>query len=849
MFLPFFKNLLSGTNDKKILKRFSGILSKVNELEATLLDKDIEEFAKNTDKLKDQLANGENLDGLLPEAFAAVREVSKRLLNMRHYDCQILGGIALHKGFISEMKTGEGKTLVAVLAAYLNALTGKGVHIVTVNDYLAKRDAEWMGQIFSALGLTVGCITNDIKPEERKKNYACDIVYATNNELGFDYLKDNMVNSNKGRVQRGHFYAIIDEVDSILIDEARTPLIISGPSEKNVTVYNRVDKIVKYISKDNFILNEKNRTVSLTEEGMDVVEDVLRSHGLLKKEDSLYDFDNLGLIHHVDQALKAHHLFARNKDYIIADDQVVIIDEFTGRMMKGRRFAEGLHQALEAKEGVTVQRENQTLASITFQNYFRMYGKLAGMTGTAKTEEKEFNNIYGLRVLLIPTNLPIQRTDMDDEIYCTSEEKFDAVINLVEECHNNRKQPVLVGVTSIKQSERLSKMMKKHHLPHNVLNAKNHAQEAAIIAKAGELGSITIATNMAGRGTDIKLGGVMKEISEKDYLKKKNAVIKSGGLYIIGTERHESRRIDNQLRGRSGRQGDPGKSKFFLSLEDDLLRIFGSEKIKFMLSKLGLNKGDVIMHPMITKSIERAQKKVEGHNYDIRKNLLNYDDVINSQRQVIFSQRNKILDMTEYDLSPMVQEINQSLINRAFNNENIEYDDNVAATGTQRLVVKSLIRAIHAVYSNNLDMEDEKNLIPERTLGILNDKSQKFVYEKIETIAPEDRLGVIRQIFLLSLDELWRNHISYTDNVRMGIGMRSVGQQNPLVEFKKETFIALEKLFFDWKEMVIMRVVRVQNILDSAEKFKMSFQIKHKSKTEEVANSGVKMLDKKKGKV
>jgi len=650
------RRLFGSANDRYV-KSLGPIVAAINEIEPQLAAMSDDELRERTALFKQQLADGVELDDILVDAFATVREAAKRTLGQRHFDVQLMGGVVLHRGMIAEMKTGEGKTLVATLPVYLNALTGNGVHVVTVNDYLAKRDAEWMGQIYRFLGLTVGCIVHDLDDAQRQQAYIADVTYGTNNELGFDYLRDNMKFRLEDMVHRPFQYAIVDEVDSILIDEARTPLIISGPTEDNSELYIRVDKLIPALEPDDYEKDEKQRAVTLTEMGVEKIEAMLRDAGLMTTG-SLYDIHNVSLVHHANQALRAHKLFARDTDYIVKDDKIIIIDEFTGRMMEGRRYSEGLHQALEAKEGVTVQNENQTLASITFQNYFRLYPKLAGMTGTAMTESQEFGDIYKLEVIEIPTNEPVRRGDTDDEVYRTTREKNEAIVQHVLECRE-RHQPVLVGTVSIEKSEGLAALFKKHKIPHNVLNARYHEQEAHIIAQAGRPGAVTIATNMAGRGTDIQLGGNLEmrlrtdlaAIADEDRRAAQagairqeietahEGVVQAGGLFVVGSERHESRRIDNQLRGRSGRQGDPGASKFFVSLEDDLMRIFGSERMDSMLQRLGLKEGEAIIHPWVNKALAKAQQKVEARNYDIRKQLLKFDDVINDQRTVFYAQR------------------------------------------------------------------------------------------------------------------------------------------------------------------------------------------------------------------
>ncbi len=671
------RRIFGSANDRK-LKPLAPMVEAINALEPDMEALSDDQLRDRTREFRERLTNGETLDDILVDAFATVREAAKRTLGQRHYDVQLMGGMVLHEGKIAEMKTGEGKTLVATLPVYLNALSSKGVHVVTVNDYLAQRDADWMGQVYRFLGLTVGCIVHGLSDEERRDAYASDVTYGTNNEFGFDYLRDNMKYSLNTMTQRGHNFAIVDEVDSILVDEARTPLIISGPTDDNSNLYITVDAIVEKLTEEDYEIDEKQRQVALTEEGNEHLEEILRQNELLQGE-NLYAIENVSVVHHVNQALRAHKLFTRDKDYIVKNGRVVIIDEFTGRMMEGRRYSEGLHQALEAKERVSIQPENQTLASVTFQNYFRLYDKLAGMTGTAATEAAEFEDIYKLHVVEVPTNVPVQRLDHDDEVYRTADEKYDAIIDLIEEC-NTRKQPVLVGTVSIEKSELLSELLSKKKIKHNVLNARYHEQEAQIVAQAGVPGTVTIATNMAGRGTDIQLGGNaemrireetidIEDDAERqrktdaiaaEVQKLKDQALEAGGLYVVGTERHESRRIDNQLRGRTGRQGDPGASKFFLSLDDDLMRIFGSERMDAMLQRLGLEKGEAIVHPWINKALEKAQQKVEARNFDVRKNLLKFDNVMNDQRKAIFEQRIEL--MSEEDLSETISDMRHQLI-------------------------------------------------------------------------------------------------------------------------------------------------------------------------------------------
>ncbi|MEC8476213.1 MAG: preprotein translocase subunit SecA, partial [Pseudomonadota bacterium] len=713
------RNFFGNLNERK-LKPYAKRVERINALEPEFEQLTDEQLRAKTDFFKQQYAEGQSIDDLLEPAFATVREAARRTLGQRHFDVQLIGGMALHDGKIAEMKTGEGKTLVATLPCYLNAITGRGVHVVTVNDYLALRDSKWMGQVHAALGLTVGCIINDIDDDARLSAYQADITYGTNNEFGFDYLRDNMKLSPSHMVQRDHAFAIVDEVDSILIDEARTPLIISGPVEDKTELYTAVDKLIPDLRDEDYEIDEKTRSISLTDEGNDKVEVWLHEKGLMDEKSSIYDIGNVTLVHHVTNALRAHKLFSRDTEYIVRNNQVILIDEFTGRMMEGRRFSDGLHQALEAKENTFIQPENQTLASITFQNYFRLYDKLSGMTGTASTEADEFMDIYGLDVLEIPTNTPVAREDHDDEIYRTLEEKMNAVIDLIEDCRG-RKQPVLVGTTSIEKSEALADMLKKKKIPHNVLNARYHEQEAQIIAQAGVPGAVTIATNMAGRGTDIQLGGnldmrltteIDTDLAEdkaqalttkitQEVETAKQESLAAGGLCVVGTERHESRRIDNQLRGRSGRQGDPGRSHFFLSLEDDLMRIFGTDRMDGMLQRLGLQEGEAIVHPWINKALERAQKKVEARNFDIRKNILKFDDVMNDQRKVVFEQRLEF--MNSENLSDMIEEMRHSVI-----------DDMIAAHIPPRAYpeqwdIEGLSNQINLTFNKDLPVQEWAN--------------------------------------------------------------------------------------------------------------------------------------------
>lgn len=796
MFQLIAKKIFGSVNDR-IIKSLLPEVEKINAFEPKISALSDEELKAKTAEFKQRLANGEALDSLLHEAFAVVREASKRVLGMRHFDVQMVGGMVLHHGKIAEMRTGEGKTLVATLPCYLNALSGKGVIVVTVNDYLARRDSEWMGKVHEFLGLTVGCLTNDLDDDARKVAYACDITYATNNELGFDYLRDNMKFAREHMSQRGHNYAIVDEVDSILIDEARTPLIISGPTNDNSKFYEEINRLIPRLEAKDFQLEEKERGVFLTEAGIESVEKMLKNSGTIPADSSLYDPSNIQLVHHINQALKAHKIFKNESDYIVKDDSIVIIDEFTGRMQEGRRFSDGLHQALEAKEGVKVRNENQTLASITFQNYFRLYKKLAGMTGTASTEAVEFEEIYGLRVVEIPTNRAVTRKDEDDEIYKNESGKYDAIIKSIKEAHA-KKQPILVGTVSIEKSEYLSKLLKTHKLPHQVLNAKYHEKEAEIIAEAGRPGAITIATNMAGRGTDIKLGGHEENEAEKKI------VIEAGGLYVLGTERHESRRIDNQLRGRSGRQGDPGKSKFFLSLEDDLMRIFGSEKLQSLLTTFGLKEDEAIFHPWITKTLAGAQQKVEMRNYEIRKNLLKFDDVINHQRKNIFGLRSEIMDLNDISgkIKSFAKQINEELVEDCIpKNSYVEQWD-------LDLLGKELFR----IYGLKLDLKTEaaRDGVSEKELLELIEKEVAAIFaNKDETHGAEVVRQVEKQIFLFTLDSEWKDHLLSLDKLRHGINLRAYAQKDPLIEYKKDAFDLFENMMLRIEEQVVSRLAHV----------------------------------------
>jgi preprotein translocase subunit SecA len=795
-----FAKRLFGTANDRFVRSLDSHVEAVNTLEPEYEKLSDEAVRAKTDEFRQRLADGESMEDIMPEAFAAVREAAKRTLGQRHYDVQLKGALVLHQGKIAEMKTGEGKTLVATLAVYVNAIEGKGVHVVTVNDYLAQRDAAWMGQIYTFLGLTTGCIIHGIDDDQRRAAYNCDVTYATNNELGFDYLRDNMKFEREQMVQRDFNFAIVDEVDSILVDEARTPLIISGAAEDSSELYLTVDKLIPNLDEEDYEKDEKQKAVTFTEDGTERLEALLRDADLLKGE-TLYDIENVSIVHHANQALRAHQLFQRDVDYMIKDNKVVIIDEFTGRAMEGRRYSDGLHQALEAKEGVEVQPENQTLASITFQNYFRLYPKLAGMTGTAMTEADEFQEIYKLEVVEIPTHLEMIRQDHDDEVYRTAEEKYDAIVDLVEDCHQ-RGQPVLVGTVSIEKSELLSDILKKKKITHQVLNARHHEQEAQIIAQAGRLGAVTIATNMAGRGTDIQLGGnlemrVRNEATDESGIvddgtayritaeieAEKEKVLAAGGLYIIGTERHESRRIDNQLRGRSGRQGDPGASKFFLSLDDDLMRIFGSERMDGMLRKLGLEEGEAIVHPWVNKALEKAQEKVEARNFDIRKNLLKFDDVMNDQRKVIYEQRLELMDAE--DVSETVVDMRHSVIADLVAEHIPEkaYAEQWDSEGLQQHVAEVFGLDLPVV-----DWSREEGIADEEIEHRLIDAADRRMAEKAANYGPEVMRMLEKSLLLQLLDQTWKEHLLTLDHLRGGIGLRAYGQRDPLNEYKGEAF-------------------------------------------------------------
>ncbi|MGB1463153.1 MAG: preprotein translocase subunit SecA [Parvibaculales bacterium] len=812
------KRLFGSANDRK-LRRYIARLARINALEADFERLDDAALKAKTQEFKTRLANGETLDDILEEAFAAVREAARRTLGQRHYDVQMIGGMVLHDGAISEMKTGEGKTLVATLPCYLNALSGRPVHVVTVNDYLAQRDADWMRVVHEALGLSVGCIVHDMDDEARKSAYAADITYATNNELGFDYLRDNMKYARADMCQRGHGFAIVDEVDSILIDEARTPLIISGPLEDRTDLYVGIDKLVPQLGEEDYELDEKTKTVNLSDDGNEHMEKLLIENGFLEEDASIYDIQNVTLVHHVTNALRAHILFQKDRDYIVRGageaGQVIIIDEFTGRMMEGRRFSDGLHQALEAKENVAIQPENQTLASITFQNYFRLYETLSGMTGTALTEAEEFLDIYGLDVLEIPTNTDIARADEDDAIYRTAAEKTAAIIQLVEECQA-KNQPVLVGTTSIEKSEELAAALKAKKIKHNVLNARYHEQEAQIIAQAGVPGAVTIATNMAGRGTDIQLGGnldmrlAQEESANEDAVKAeveklKAQALEAGGLCVIGTERHESRRIDNQLRGRSGRQGDPGRSCFFLSLEDDLMRIFGTDRMDSMLQRLGLKDGEAIVHPWINKALERAQQKVEARNFDIRKNILKYDDVMNDQRKVVFEQRLEFMEADSVD-DTITMMRHQTI------DELVETHIPPKAYAEQ-WDMDGLDAAVKDVFALDLPVHDwaaEEGIADEEIAERLYDASDRFMAARAIDLGPDIIRQVEKSILLQTLDQHWREHLLTLEHLRQIVGLRGLGQRDPLAEFKLEAFTLFSDLLTGLRQDVIRYLSRVQ---------------------------------------
>jgi preprotein translocase subunit SecA len=820
-----------GTPNDRRLREAQTAVDSINSLEEKFSILSDGEISAKTNEFKKRLGEGEAIDALLPEAFANCREAAKRALGLRAFDVQLLGGIFLHRGNISEMKTGEGKTLVATFPAYLNALVGKGVHIVTVNDYLAKRDAEWMSKVYTALGMTTGVVYPQQEDEEKLNAYSCDITYATNNELGFDYLRDNMKSSIDQIAQKHHYFAIVDEVDSILVDEARTPLIISGPAQDRSELYIEIDKLIPILKDHHFTIDEKSRNVTFTDEGNDFLELELKERGLLPENQSLYDPESTTVVHHVNQGLRAHKLFTKDKDYIVRDKQVVLIDEFTGRMMSGRRLSEGLHQAIEAKERCDIQPENVTLASVTFQNYFRLYDKLSGMTGTAATEADEFMEIYKLGVLEIPTNKPIARSDEDDRVYRTTKEKYEAIVGEVKEA-NSKGQPILLGTTSIEKSELLSNLLKKSGVKHNVLNARQHEQEANIVANAGKFGAVTIATNMAGRGTDIQLGGNMemeilealekkpksnpdlirKTISEKHF-NEKERVIEAGGLFVLASERHESRRIDNQLRGRSGRQGDPGKTCFFLSLEDDLMRIFGSERLDKVLSTLGMEEGEAIIHPWVNKSLERAQSKVEARNFDIRKQLLKFDDVMNDQRIAIFEQRLDI--MRAEDQTEIVEDMRNDVIDDLVNIHipPKTYPDQWDLDGLKKALKEGINLDLPVNdWANEEGVDDE--LLTER----IENAANSVMADKTKAFGKEAMQQVEKQLLLQTIDTKWREHLITLEHLRSVVGFRGYAQRDPLNEYKNEAFQLFERLLNGLRYDVTKQLGMVRPLTDEERK-------------------------------
>ena len=841
------KKIFGTPNDRKI-KATRPLVEKINALEPEYEALSDAGLIEKTQEFKKRLAEGESLDALLPEAFANCREAAKRALGLRAFDVQLMGGIFLHQGNISEMKTGEGKTLVSTFPGYLNALTGKGVHIVTVNDYLAKRDAEWMGKVYAALGMTTGVVYPQQPESEKQQAYASDVTYATNNELGFDYLRDNMKSSLEEMNQKNHYFAIVDEVDSILIDEARTPLIISGPAQDRSELYVSINELIPLLNEEHYKIDEKTRNVTFTDEGNEYLEEVLHDRGLLDQGQSLYDPESTTIVHHVNQGLRAHKLFLKDKDYIVRDGEVVLIDEFTGRMMAGRRLSDGLHQAIEAKEGCKIQPENVTLASVTFQNYFRLYEKLSGMTGTAVTEAEEFSEIYGLGVVEVPTNKPIARIDEDDAVYRTAQEKFDAIVETIREAHD-KGQPILVGTTSIEKSEMLSRLLTSAGITHNVLNARQHEQEAQIVADAGKLGAVTIATNMAGRGTDIKLGGnvefkVMEAIAanpeadpeelrariEAEHADDEKAVIDAGGLFVLATERHESRRIDNQLRGRSGRQGDPGRSAFFLSLEDDLMRIFGSERLEKVLSTLGMKEGEAIVHPWVNKSLERAQAKVEGRNFDIRKQLLKFDDVMNEQRKVIFKQRLDI--MKAEDLSEIVQDMRSEVI-----------DDLVDTYMPPKTYADQWdTEGLHAAVKDQLNMDlpvvawaDEEGVDDEDIAERLEKAADEMMAQKAAAFGPDTMRSVEKQILLQAIDTKWREHLLTLEHLRSVVGFRGYAQRDPLNEYKNEAFQLFETMLNSLRQDVTQKLSQIRPMTEEEQKSMMDELLRQRAAMEAAA--------------
>ena len=831
------KKVFGTPNDRKI-KATRPLVDKINALEPEFEALSDDGLKDKTEELAKRAMGGESLDDLLPEAFANCREAAKRALGLRAFDVQLMGGIFLHQGNIAEMKTGEGKTLVATFPAYLNALTGKGVHIVTVNDYLAKRDAEWMGKVYNALGLTVGVVYPQQPDDEKKAAYAADVTFATNNELGFDYLRDNMRSELKDMNQRAHHFAIVDEVDSILIDEARTPLIISGPAQDRSELYKTIDTVIPDLMDEHYALDEKTRNVTFTDEGNEFLEQKLHSAGILPEEQTLYDPESTTIVHHVNQGLKAHKLFTKDKDYIVRDNQIVLIDEFTGRMMAGRRLSDGLHQAIEAKEQVPIQPENVTHASVTFQNYFRLYDKLAGMTGTAATEAEEFAEIYGLGVVEVPTNKPVAREDEDDQVFRTAREKYDAIVDAIQDAHG-RQQPVLVGTTSIEKSEFLSNLLTEKKIPHNVLNARQHEKEAQIVADAGKLGAVTIATNMAGRGTDIQLGGnvemkVLEALAAKpeadpeelrshiqsEHSDEKQKVLGAGGLFVLATERHESRRIDNQLRGRSGRQGDPGKSSFFLSLDDDLMRIFGSERLDKILGTLGMKDGEAIVHPWVNKSLEKAQAKVEGRNFDIRKQLLKFDDVMNDQRKVIFAQRREIMEAED------VSEITRDMRHQVIDDLVLEFMP--PKTYADQWDTEAMYAA--TIERLNLDVPviawaEEEGVDDDIMRERLEEASDEYMAKKAVDFGTENMRMIEKQVLLQTIDTKWREHLLTLEHLRSVVAFRGYAQRDPLNEYKTESFQLFEGLLNSLREEVTKKLGQIRP-LTAEEQEQMMAQLK-----------------------
>ena len=841
------KKVFGTPNDRKV-KSTRPLVEQINALEPEFEKLSDEGLKEKTAEYVARVANGEVLDALLPEAFANCREAARRALGLRAFDVQLMGGIFLHQGNISEMKTGEGKTLVATFPAYLNALTKRGVHVVTVNDYLAKRDAEWMGKVYEALGMTTGVIYPQQPEAEKQAAYACDITYATNNELGFDYLRDNMKAELKEMNQRDHHYAIVDEVDSILIDEARTPLVISGPAQDRSEMYQTVDKIIPEIEDEHYTLDEKTRSVTYTEEGNDWLEERLHQAGILPEDQTLYDPESSTIVHHVNQGLRAHKLFTKDKDYIVRNGEVVLIDEFTGRMMAGRRLSDGLHQAIEAKEGCKIQAENVTLASVTFQNYFRLYEKLSGMTGTATTEAEEFSEIYGLGVVEVPTNMPIARADEHDAVYRTAKEKYEAIVEEIKKA-NEKGQPVLVGTTSIEKSEFLSQMLTDAKVTHNVLNARQHEKEAQIVADAGKLGAVTIATNMAGRGTDIQLGGnvemkVLEALAadpeahpdevrakiEAEHADEKAKVLAAGGLFVLATERHESRRIDNQLRGRSGRQGDPGRSAFFLSLEDDLMRIFGSERLDKMLSTLGMKEGEAIVHPWVNKSLEKAQAKVEARNFDIRKQLLKFDDVMNDQRKVIFSQRREIMEAE--DLSETIEDMRHQVIDDLVDQyvPPKSYADQWDVEGLYAVLLEKV-----GIDVGVIGWADEEGVDEDEIRERLYRAADEMMASKAAQFGPEQMRSIEKQFLLQTIDAKWREHLLTLEHLRSVVAFRGYAQRDPLNEYKTEGFQLFESMLDSLREDVTQKLAQVRPLTEEERAAMMQQMVAQQKQLQEAA--------------